>query len=199
MNPPVLEIVKSPWQIRDGVSLDRGSIRLNLGGAGEGFRDGRIPGFYTVDMRDVPDTDILSDVSDLGFCPINSVEEIYSSNVLEHFPHKETANVLREWHRVLKPGGKLWLSVPDFDACVRLYTTHGLVPWVQYLIWGDQEHPLNYHYVNFTFASLAIEAFKAGFTDIKRVEKLPYSVEDASTLRDNVDHLPISLNVEVTK
>jgi predicted SAM-dependent methyltransferase len=173
-----------------------GSLRLNLGGMGEGFLDGRIPGFKVVDLRD--GADYQRDVSDLSIFADHSVEEIYSSNVLEHFPIARTVPVLKEWHRVLKPRGKLWLSVPDFDACVRLYKHSGLTEWVQYLIWGDQKHPLNFHYINFTFATAAKALYEAGFRDAKRVLHLPYGIHDASEHLDNQERKPISLNVEAT-
>jgi predicted SAM-dependent methyltransferase len=197
VTPPVLEQPLKPAKaLKD---FGTGGIRLNLGGAGEGFLSGKIPGFLTVDLREVPETDILGDVRDLSMFTDGTVDEIYSSNVLEHFPHVDTINVLKEWCRVLKPGGKLWLSVPDFDATVKLYLKEGLVPWVKYLAWGDQAHPLNYHYINFTFGSLALDASKAGFRDIKRHQSLPFGIKDASEHRDNLHGIRISLNVEVIK
>lgn len=175
------------------------ALRLNLGGAGEGFLDGRIPGFKTVDLRSVKATDIVSDVKNLSFCEDASVAEIYASNILEHFPHTETVSVLKEWCRVLIPKGKLWLSVPDFEACVRIYNQTGLAPWLQYLLWGDQKHPQNFHYINFTFQMIGPLLVKAGFSDYKRVDHLPFGIKDASEHRANVDDLPICLNLEVTK
>ena len=174
-------------------------LRLNLGGAGEGFREGRITGFKTVDLRPGPNTDIVGNVKDLSFCKEGTVWDIYSSNVLEHFPHTETLTVLKEWHRVLKPGGTLYLSVPDFEACVKLYQFHGLALWVQYLIWGDQAHPLNFHYINFTCATLSKLLSDAGFSDIRRVKQLPLCVKDASEHKDNFLGISISLNMEATK
>lgn len=174
-------------------------LRLNLGGAGEGFREGKIEGFKTVDLRQAEGVDYVCDASDLSQFSDGSVHEIYASNILEHFPIPKTVPVLQEWRRVLAKGAKLWISVPDFDASVRLYLRLGLQPWVQYLIWGDQKHPLNYHYINFTWPHLAHCLHKAGFTEFRRVQNLPYGLQDASVLVDNVDGKPISLNVEATK
>jgi hypothetical protein len=174
-------------------------LRLNLGGAGEGYLSGKIPGFYIVDLRDTPDTDAISDISDLSWIQDEMVEEIYCSNALEHFPLTDTVRVLKEWHRVLKPSRKLWISVPDFDAAVRLYQTEGLCDWVKYLIWGDQQGPLNFHYINFTFPTLAAACVQAGFSDVRRVGSFPFGVRDASEHRDNKYKLPISLNVEVIR
>lgn len=169
-------------------------VKLNLGGMGEGYLDGKIKGFKTVDLRE--GADVVTDVADLSMFQDQSVDEIYSSNVLEHFAHTRTLFVLKEWHRVLRRNGRLWLSVPDFDACIRLYQKEGLTRWLSYLIWGDQAHPLNYHYINFTFGTLAKVLVDAGFNDVKRLINLPYGIKDASKHTDNHFRLPISLNVE---
>lgn len=182
--------------IVDDLIVEGKPINLNLGGAGEGFRESKLPGFLTVDLREVEGTDIVSDVSDLSMVPSGVVSQIYASNVLEHFPHTKTVDVLKEWRRVLKPGGKLFVSVPDFEACVQLYQKQGLVPWVQFLIWGDQAHALNFHYINFTFASLAFAVNQAGFYDVKRVISLPFGLKDASEIRDTRYGIRVSLNVE---
>jgi len=192
MNSPAMaEAIRS-----DGASVAGDSLCLNLGGLGEGYLDGSIPGFKTVDLRD--GADYQRNINDLSIFKDHSIKELYSSNVLEHFSIHDTVPVLKEWHRVLIPGGKLWLSVPDFDACVRLYQLSGLTDWVQYLIWGDQKHPLNYHYINFTFATAAKALYEAGFEDAKRVAHLPYGIHDASEHTDNWQRKPISLNIEAT-
>lgn len=184
---------------RDSLSTQDGAIRLNLGGCGEGFLDGRIEGFLTVDLRSGPGTDIVCDCSDLSRFESGSVEMVYASNILEHWPMAKTVDVLKEWNRVLKPGGMLYISVPDFHAAVELYHKIGLVPWLRYHLWGDQKHPLNYHYTCFTFASLAKDLMDAGFSDAKRVENWPFEVKDGSRNRNTVDHKLISLNVGAMK
>ena len=51
----------------------------------------------------------------------DSVDVIYSSHTLEYFDREEVKRVLFEWKRVLKQGGKLYLSVPDFGKMASLY------------------------------------------------------------------------------
>lgn len=192
MNPPVLEMVKpSPAS-----PLDGGTIRLNLGGMGEGFLDGRVEGYLTVDLRD--GADIKADCADLSFAKDKTVDSIYASNILEHWPLAQTVPVLKEWRRVLKPQGKLYISVPDFDAAVKLYLKGGLTEWLRFHLWGDQKHPLNYHYTCFTAATLAKDLIDAGFSDAKRVKAWPFNVKDGSMNLDNATLQPISLNMEAT-
>lgn len=171
-------------------------LRLNLGGAGEGFIDSHVQGFTTVDLRDVPETDIICDVSKLDVFEDRCAEYLYASNVLEHFPHAQTVDVLKEWRRVLQPGGKLFISVPDFDAAVKLYQKCGYTEWINFHLFGDQKHALNYHYTCFTFASLAKLVIDAGFSDVKRLVHLPFGAKDGSENVNNLTGEMISLNVE---
>ena len=176
-----------------------GPLRLNLGGAGEGFADGRIPGFLTVDLREGPDTDVVADCSRLNQFDDNTVDTIYASQILEHFGVDQTVSVLKEWHRVLKKGGKLYVSVPDFDVAVKLYQRYGLTPWLKYHLWGDQKHMLNFHYTCFTFATLAKDLLDAGFDEPKRCPAWPFECKDGSQNIDSLSGQLISLNMEATK
>jgi ADP-heptose:LPS heptosyltransferase/predicted SAM-dependent methyltransferase len=44
-----------------------------------------------------------------------SCDTVFSSHLLEHLPYESVPNALREWCRVLKPGGHLILYLPDED------------------------------------------------------------------------------------
>lgn len=44
-------------------------------------------------------------------------EEVMAIHVFEHFYQWECSAALREWHRLLKVGGKLILELPDFIKC----------------------------------------------------------------------------------
>jgi predicted SAM-dependent methyltransferase len=81
-------------------------MKLNLGSA-----DVRIAGFSNVDISHTCHPDILSGVEKLPL-EDNSVEEILASHIYEHLPC--TSEAIREWHRVLMPGGTITVLVPDF-------------------------------------------------------------------------------------
>jgi len=102
-------------------------MKLNLASHGDNRE-----GFLSVDF-DHPSADLKADVTDLPF-EDDSVEHILAYHILEHFrageyePHlsnplnpKTAMAALGEWHRVLKPGGKLEIKVPDFEKIVWLY------------------------------------------------------------------------------
>lgn len=50
-----------------------------------------------------------------------SVDVIYSSHCLGYFDREQAKLLLFEFKRVLKSGGKLFLSVPDFRTIAQLY------------------------------------------------------------------------------
>lgn len=60
----------------------------------------------------------------LPFGP-ESVDAIYSSHMLEHLSRSEAKRFLLEAKRVLRPGGRLRIVVPDLRRFVESYVTHG--------------------------------------------------------------------------
>jgi len=86
-------------------SFPPGSALLNLG---SGFRSSP-PGFVAIDREAYPGVGVQGDLTSL---PIRegTVDGILCEMVLEHVPDAEAA--FREFRRVLKPGGRLYLAVP---------------------------------------------------------------------------------------
>ena len=171
------------------------TVKLNLGS-----RNRAIPGFIGIDCDQHEGVDIVGDISDLSRFADGSVEEIYASHVFEHFPHTKAAAVLAEWFRVLAPGGKLYIAVPDFERCVELYGAIGLSEWIVRFLCGDQEYKTAYHYNLFDEARLSGMLKEAGFADSFRVEQFPIGDEgDCSNLKSTIDGEPVSLNMIATK
>lgn len=72
----------------------------------------RIEGFETLDVVKGKHVDHVGDARGLPF-PDARFDLIYASHVIEHIPWYETAATLREWVRVLTPGGTLELWTVD--------------------------------------------------------------------------------------
>jgi predicted SAM-dependent methyltransferase len=51
----------------------------------------------------------------------NIADSIYACHVFEHISYRRQLAVLRRWLEILKPGGRLLLSVPDFDKLANIY------------------------------------------------------------------------------
>jgi len=92
-------------------------MKLNLG---SGFV--KIPGFINVDIDKNVEPDMVADIRDLKEIENESVDEILASHVLEHFLQKETFGILREWYRVLKKEGIIYVIVPDINKIISDYT-----------------------------------------------------------------------------
>jgi len=168
-----------------------------------------IPGMIHVDIADFPHIDHQARVEDLSFLAPGSCELLYASHVLEHFGRFECRDVLKEWYRVLKPGGTLRLAVPDFEACARLYYEKGLedgLNGIIGLICGGQRNAYDFHKMVFDERLLKSMLFETGFRAIRRWDwretshaeiddysqaYLPHMKKETGTL--------MSLNIEAIK
>ena len=92
------------------------NIKLNLGSGGISY-----PGFLSVDLHDKR-AQCKMDITKLDFDD-NSVSEILASHVFEHLNPYHSIDILKEWNRVLKPGGKLIMEMPDIEKCCKRFVT----------------------------------------------------------------------------
>lgn len=76
-------------------------------------------------------TDIVCDARKLDIIDDNTYDTVTGIHVLEHFHFFEAPSLLKEWLRVLKPGGLLHLEVPNLAWVIRNFE-------------GDLEKPLYY-------------------------------------------------------
>jgi predicted SAM-dependent methyltransferase len=130
----------------------------------------RVPGTWVYVDRFVrrPDT-VPMDGAALAFQD-NSLGAVYASHVLEHFSHRDTARVLAEWYRVLRPGGALLLNVPDLDWACQAWLNPALrTPYFRddqrflEVFFGGQDTPGEVHYTGFTANGLKTQLLRAGF------------------------------------
>jgi SAM-dependent methyltransferase len=75
--------------------------------------DTRISGFETLNILGGNHVDYVCDASRKLPFGDDTFEIIYASHILEHIPWFKIEEVLREWARILRPGGSLEIWVPD--------------------------------------------------------------------------------------
>ena len=129
-----------------------------------------LPGYKHVDVIPYDHVDIVCDARNLSMVKDNCVSEIYACHVLEHFKREETRIVLQEWARVLRNGGLLRLSVPDFEAIVHEYLAVNNLDQCQGLLYGGQTYDYNFHHVAFDYPHLKGALEISGFSGIERYD-----------------------------
>lgn len=184
------------WALLGGaINALKEQIKLNLGA-----RNRPIPGFKGFDCDPHEGVDYVGDIRDLSMFKDGEVSEIYGSHVVEHVSHLETLPLLKEWARVLEPGGILYIAVPDFKRTVELYAQLGLSDWIVRFLMGDQEYKTAYHYNLFDEPRLTKLLREAGFCDVTRVDEFPIGDKhDCSRIVSTHDLESVSLNMLAIK
>lgn len=128
--------------------------------------DRQIKGFVHHDVRPLPGIDIVCGLFDLPkHIQPESCEEIHFTHALEHFPTKETNKVLNLVKSFLRPGGKLYLEVPNFAWHAQLIQD-GRDRDAVYYAFGGQLDEYDFHKTGFTPNILEEELQFAGFKNI---------------------------------
>lgn len=171
-----------------------------------------IPGFIHIDLCDMPHIDYKRSIDDLSIFSDNSIDLIYSSHSFEYFDRIKGIEVLKEWHRVLKPKGILRIAVPDFDQLVTLYNRTGDIEKILGPLYGRMEiktknsEQILYHKTTYNFKSLKSILEICGFTNVTRYDwrnTIHKDFDDHSQAyyphMDKEHGLLLSLNVEAIK
>ena len=126
------------------------------------------PRFFNVDALPFRHIHYVTSSPRMPALPAQSAALIYACHVFEHISHQTQLSVLERWHDLLKSGGQVLLSVPDFDKIVELYMRRALpFDQAQGAVMGGQEYSGNFHCALFTRDHLAGLLATAGFSNIR--------------------------------
>ncbi|MAH44037.1 methyltransferase [archaeon] len=146
-------------------------IKLHLG-CGERY----ISGYVNVDVQKYDTVDVVADIMKLPY-EDNTVDLIYSCGMLEHFGINQNLSffrntcwidVLEYWHKLLKPGGELYLSVPDFEAVCYEYLENRDITKLYGFLCSSQDNDEDLHGMCYDFKLLSEGLNSVGYTKIEK-------------------------------
>lgn len=149
-------------------------------------------GYVNVDIVDDRATvkpDVQCDIRKLIF-ENDSADEILSIHVIEHFYRWEVLDMLKEWVRVLKPGGEMVIETPNLEsACKELLRDPQInalpnSPTAMWVLYGDPrwQDPLMCHKWLYTPWSLGLLMKKAGLINVRQ-EPAQHKAKDPRDMR----------------
>ena len=132
--------------------------------------------WINLDLQDVSNdgVNVIGSGLELPFKD-NSFDEIHCIHVLEHLTRDKPPVMMDEMYRVLKPGAKLYVEVPDFKATVTKLVAAfveddntAIHKWTT-SIYGKSERYGMAHHCGFYGRTLLILFRQVGFRDVLRV------------------------------
>ena len=153
------------------MEIPANGLRLNLG-CGRHVLDG----WFNIDVEASPLSsrapDMISDARRIDL-PDGCASEIMAIHLWEHFYRWECDEVVVEWGRLLRHGGKLVLEMPDlFKFCQNILEERKrggkhLDQLGMWGLYGDQreKNPLMVHRWGWTYKTLALFLKENGFMD----------------------------------
>lgn len=114
--------------------------KLNVGAGNQ-----PMAGYVNIDIHPMAPGVVYGNAVDLSF-PDDSVEEIYTSHMIEHLTKAELRSFFRECQRVLIAGGKLYIVAPSMEGILDAYK-RGLVTidYAEDFLFARQLHAYDYH------------------------------------------------------
>lgn len=193
---PLVKAIKSPSFPKNS----DGKVLVHIG-CGE-LND---PRYINIDARSMPHVHYVSQSLKLDQFSHGSVDLIYACHVLEHVSHRNIILTISNWRNCLKKDGILRLSVPDFDAIVKIYRDEKEnIDAIKLPLMGGQEYAFNFHFAIFNQAYLNQLLKCCGFSIIRTWDPktaLYYNFDDWANRPFVVGNkeYKISLNLEAVK
>jgi predicted SAM-dependent methyltransferase len=170
--------------------------RLHIGGTA------KCAGWEILNANPAPYVDHVCNANDLSRFGNETFEQLYSSHVVEHLDYKdELFKTLVEWNRVLKPGGTIFISVPDLDILSGLLLQKDRLSIdgrfaVMRMMFGGHVDKYDYHVVGLNQEFLESFLHSSGFANMRRVHYFGIFEDTSSMIFAGV---PISLNMIAEK
>jgi len=137
-NPTHLQALKNKEFLKARIPQKK---KLHLG-CGSNIKEG----YLNTDIYKGSGIDEIFSMSDIPYKD-DSFEEIYCEHALEHLDHYEALEAIKEMNRILQPGGKLILKIPNLEECLKNLLSvescningYKSEDWYKYTIFGIQK------------------------------------------------------------
>ena len=149
-----------------------------------------------------PNVAHVCNANDLSQFADNTFSEVYASHIVEHLDYmNELEPTLKDWLRVIEPGGKIYISVPDLDVLAKLIISKNTLTMndrfhVMRMLFGGHVDKYDYHVVGLNEEFLTAFLERAGYINITKVENFGILKDTSSMIFKNV---AISLNLTAEK
>jgi SAM-dependent methyltransferase len=111
-----------------------------------------------------------------------AVDYAFSSHMLEHCFRDDAERLLREVVRVLRPGGRFRLAIPDLEMALGLYHKGEKERALEYFFSATRGGALNRHHYMYDFELIRNLLEKAGFVEVTRCSYRCGQVPDIDVL-----------------
>lgn len=142
-------------------------IKLNLG-CGTTMLDGYV-NIDTIENEFIK-PNVKADITKTLPYESNSVDEIFASHIIEHFRVWQLKEVLNEWRRILKIGGRLVIECPDLEKAIKNFEKYpNDITMNMWALYGDphfHEPELEHHWI-YSYQTLKPILEEVGFTNFK--------------------------------
>lgn len=129
--------------------------------------------FLNVDIVPLPQVDLVFDIRKRFPFENGVIAEIFSAATLEHFRKPDNLHILKEFHRVLMPGGRLRVCTPDIEAIARALLEGEDLDRVNQHFFGkyksDQTEDYDLHRWMFPAGAMIQTLQDIGFTNVRRI------------------------------
>ena len=144
--------------------------KLDVCGGRNPFQPGE---YLNVDAVPLPQVDLVFDITKGFPIPDGVIADIVSIATLEHLRLLHIDHVLREFFRILKPGGLLRISTPDIEAIAKQVLAGGDLEMINQHLFGkfkgEQTADLDLHKWLYPASALIEKLRTIGFQNAERI------------------------------
>ncbi len=142
-------------------------LKLNIGSGQRPFQKPWI----NVDCQEKWKPDVLADANSMPMFKDASADTIVLHHVLEHFGCGECIGLLRECYRILEPGGKLLIFVPNIRALAQRWLMRQIDDYIfcVNLYGAYMGDPHDRHLWGYSFDSLKEVLVGIGLSNVKQI------------------------------